>query len=138
MIMSWLSESMESSISNTCMIYRTLKSYETIFITLTPRLGEAVQTYEIKITTRAMMQEGKTVSEYAIAQITLWQELNYHSVFKMKFTTNVVILKKFIEADRVYDFLAGLDNQFDQVCVQIIKKRGNTVPRRNNVPHSSK
>ena len=40
----------------------------------------------------------------------------------MKHPEDVAILKNFIEKDRVYDFLAGLNPEFDQVRVQILGK----------------
>ena len=40
----------------------------------------------------------------------------------MKCPDDAAILKNFIEKDRVYDFLAGLNPEFDQVRVQIIGK----------------
>ena len=40
----------------------------------------------------------------------------------MKWTDDASILKNFIEKNRVYDFLASLNPEFDQVRVQIIGK----------------
>ncbi|TXG48410.1 hypothetical protein EZV62_027704 [Acer yangbiense] len=38
----------------------------------------------------------------------------------MKCSDDSAILKKFIERDRIYDFLAGLNAEFDQVRIQIL------------------
>lgn len=40
----------------------------------------------------------------------------------MKCLEDAAILKNFMEKDRVYDFLAGLNPEFDQVKVQILSK----------------
>ena len=40
----------------------------------------------------------------------------------MNYTADALILKKFIEADHVYDFSVSLPNEFDQDRVQIIRK----------------
>ena len=41
----------------------------------------------------------------------------------MHCTKDVVVLKRFMEKDRIYDFLAGLNVQFDGVKVQILGKQ---------------
>ncbi|KAG0492319.1 hypothetical protein HPP92_005717 [Vanilla planifolia] len=50
------------------------------------------------------------------------QELDHYRVFEMKSPEDAAILKKFIEKDRVYEFLAGLNPEFDQVRIQILGK----------------
>lgn len=40
----------------------------------------------------------------------------------MKCSEDLAILKQFIEKNRVYDFLEGLNAEFDQVGVQILGK----------------
>ncbi|GAV66138.1 LOW QUALITY PROTEIN: UBN2_3 domain-containing protein, partial [Cephalotus follicularis] len=64
----------------------------------------------------------RTVTEYANTQQNLWQELDHYRVFEMKCSEDAATLKIFIEKDRVYDFLAGLNPEFDQVIIQILGK----------------
>lgn len=40
----------------------------------------------------------------------------------MKDPEDATTLRNFIDQDRVYDFLAGLNSEFDQVRVQILGK----------------
>ena len=40
----------------------------------------------------------------------------------MKCSEDVAILKRFMEQERVYEYLAGLDPKFDQVRSQILGK----------------
>lgn len=54
--------------------------------------------------------------------LNLWQELDHYRVFEMKDPEDATTLRKFIEKDQVYDFLAGLNSEFDQVRVQILGK----------------
>ena len=49
----------------------------------------------------------------------LWQ----YGCIKTKCPENVAILKNYIEEDWVYDFLVGLNTEFDQVRVQIPSKK---------------
>ena len=52
----------------------------------------------------------------------LWHELGHYRVIQKKCLEDVAILKNFIEKDRVYDFLVGLNAEFDQVRIQILGK----------------
>ena len=38
----------------------------------------------------------------------------------MHYSKDVVVLKRFLEKDHIYDFLAGLNVEFDAVRVQIL------------------
>ena len=60
--------------------------------------------------------------EYTNSLKNLWQELDHYRVFEMKCSKYTIILKNFIEKDRVYDFLVRLNPKFDQVRVQILGK----------------
>ncbi|GAV81994.1 LOW QUALITY PROTEIN: UBN2_3 domain-containing protein, partial [Cephalotus follicularis] len=64
----------------------------------------------------------KTVTEYANTLENLWQELDHYQVFEMKCPEDATTLKIFIEKDSVYDFLACLNPEFDQVIIQILGK----------------
>ncbi|KAG0455167.1 hypothetical protein HPP92_024459 [Vanilla planifolia] len=86
------------------------------------KANDAAQVYEIKVKTAATKQGDKSVTEYASLLQNLWQELDHYRVFEMKSPEDAAILKKFIEKDRVYDFLAGLNPEFDQVRIQILGK----------------
>ena len=73
--------------------------------------------------TVAAKQRDKTVIEYANQLKSLWQELDHYRVIKTKSPEDAAILKDFIEQDRVYDFLVGLNLEFDQVRIQILGKQ---------------
>lgn len=82
----------------------------------------AAQIYEIKIKSAATKQGEKSITEYANILQNLWQELGYYQVIEMKCPEDAAILRSFIEKDRVYDFLAGLNPEFDHVRIQILGK----------------
>ncbi|KAL6324190.1 hypothetical protein AAG906_006462 [Vitis piasezkii] len=69
------------------------------------------------------IQGSKTVTEYANQLKALWQELDHYKVIKTKCPDDAVVLKDFIQQDRVYDFLVGLNPKFDQVRIQILGKQ---------------
>ena len=52
----------------------------------------------------------------------LWQELDHYRCIERKCSKDVAILKNYIEKDRVYNFLVGLDAKFDPVGFPILIK----------------
>ncbi|XP_022731494.1 uncharacterized protein LOC111286004 [Durio zibethinus] len=123
MVMSWLWNSMTPDISDTYMFLSTAKDiWESIRQTYS-KVKDAAQVYEVKIKTAALKQGNKSVTEYAILLKNLWQEMDHYRCIEMKCSEDATTLKKFIEKDRVYDFLAGLNVEFDQVRVQILGKQ---------------
>ena len=122
MIMSWLWDSMEPMISDTCMFFSTAKEIWEFIRRTYSKARDAAQVYEIKVKTTATKQGDKSVTEYANLLQNRWQELDHYRVFEMKCPEDAGILKSFIERDRVYDFLAGLNPEFDQVRIQILGK----------------
>ena len=47
-------------------------------------------------------------------------ELDHYQSFKMKYSKDATIYQEFIEKERLFDFLASLNGEFDQVRVQIL------------------
>jgi len=58
-------------------------------------------------------------------------ELDHYCVIKAKCSEDSVLLNEYIEQDRVYDFLVGLNPEYDQVRIQILCKE--RVPSLNEV-----
>ncbi|RVW23401.1 hypothetical protein CK203_098189 [Vitis vinifera] len=52
----------------------------------------------------------------------IWDAIQ-QTVIKTKCPEDAIVLKDFIEQDRVYDFLVGLNPEFDQVRIQILGKQ---------------
>lgn len=59
--------------------------------------------------------------EYAHLLQGLWQELHQLlQCIQMKCVEDAAILKRFIEKEHIYEFLTGLNIEFDLVRVQIL------------------
>ena len=58
-------------------------------------------------------------------------ELDHYRVIKTKCAEDSTILKEYIAQDKVYDFLVGLNPEYDQVRIQILGKE--KVPGLNEV-----
>jgi len=82
----------------------------------------AAQIYDVKVKIVTAKQGNKTVTEYANHLKSLWMELYHYRVIQAKCSDDSAVLKEHIEQDRVYDFLVGLNSNFDQVRIQILGK----------------
>jgi hypothetical protein len=85
----------------------------------------------VKVKTVVAKQGNKFVIEYANRLKSLWMDLDHYHVIKTHRAVDSTIIKKFIKQDRVYDFLMGLNPEFDQVRIQILGKP--QVPSLNEV-----
>ncbi|KAL9443926.1 hypothetical protein AB3S75_017159 [Citrus x aurantiifolia] len=123
MVMSWLLwNSMVPEISDTCMFLPTTKEmWEAVEKTYS-KVGDAAQIYEIKTKIAATKQGGHSVTEYANLLKILWQEMDYYQGFQMKCSTDTALMKRFVEKERIYEFVAGQNRVFDLVRVQVLGK----------------
>ena len=86
------------------------------------KVKDAAQLYKIKTKVVATKQGGKSITKYANILQPLWQELNHYQSLKMKCSEDIALQRRFVENERIYDFLAGLNLEFDPVRVQILGK----------------
>lgn len=121
-VMSWLWDSMTPEISDTYMLLPTAKEIWDAINQTYSKVRDAAPVYDIKVKTMATKQGSKPVTEYSNLLKNLWHELDHYRVLEMKCSTDAITLKKFIERDRVFEFLAGLNIEFDQVRIQILGK----------------
>ena len=78
MIMSWLWNSMNPDISDTCMILSTAKEIWDAIRPTYSKACDAAQVYEIKVKAGATKQGSRTVTEYANLLQNLLQELDHY------------------------------------------------------------
>ena len=118
--MTWLWNSMIPEISDTCLtLSTTQKMWEAVKQTYS-KACDAAQVYEIRMRAISAKQGNMIVTEYANELKGLWQELDHYRQIEIKCTDDAATLKKITECDRTYDFLAGINQEFDQVKVQIL------------------
>ncbi|KAL6327498.1 hypothetical protein AAG906_021573 [Vitis piasezkii] len=98
---------MTPEISDTCM-----------FLTIVKDIWDAVhRTYSKTLDAAQVKQDSHRVCQY----------VDHYRCFETKCLEDAAILKNYIENDRVYDFLVGLNAEFDQVRVQIFSKELSTL-----------
>ena len=117
--MAWLKNSMNPEISDTCMFLTTAKEIRETVKQPYSKAKDATLVYELKIKAVGIRQGNKSVIEYANMLRNIWQEMDHYRCIEMKCSEDATILKNFIEKDRVYDFLARLNAEFDQVRIQL-------------------
>ncbi|TXG72633.1 hypothetical protein EZV62_001212 [Acer yangbiense] len=120
MVMAWLWNSMTPEISDTCMFLSTAKDIWDSIQQTYSKVKDAAQVYDIRTKTASTKQGNNSVTEYANTLQNLWQELDHYRCIAMKCSDDAATLKKVMEQDRMYDFLASLNVDFDQVRVQIL------------------
>ncbi|GAV86514.1 UBN2_3 domain-containing protein [Cephalotus follicularis] len=80
------------------------------------------QAYEICRESREMSQGGLSLAAYYSNLSHLWQQLDAYRTHRPSIPTELVTFQKDIEKERVYDFLAGLNPDYDKVRVQVLCK----------------
>ena len=86
------------------------------------KVHDDAQIYDIKSRISTTKQGNCSITEYSNILHNLWQELDHYQCIEMKCSEDATILKKFMEKDRIYTFLAGLNAEFDIVRVQVLGK----------------
>ncbi|KAJ8752056.1 hypothetical protein K2173_001083 [Erythroxylum novogranatense] len=79
------------------------------------KVHDAAQIYEIKTKISNTKQGNCSVTDYSNFLKSVWQEMDHYQCIQMTCSEDASILKRFVERDRIYDFLAGLNLEFDAV-----------------------
>ena len=121
-IMSWLWNSMQPEISRTCMfLSRAKEIWESVYHTYS-KVRDATQMFELKTRIHSTKQSILSITEYCNVIKSLWLGLDQYQNLRMQCSIAATIHQEFIERERVYDFLIGLNVELDQVRVQILGK----------------
>ena len=131
MIISWLWNSMMPEVSGPYMFLNTANEiWEAVRQTYS-KVKDVALIYENKMKLSTTKQGNLSVIEYYNLIKGFWLELDYYQDFKMKCSEDAVTFKQYVERERVFEFLAGLNVEFDQVRVQVLGK--DTLPSVNEV-----
>ncbi|KAG6735946.1 hypothetical protein POTOM_061371 [Populus tomentosa] len=131
MIMSWLWNSIMPEVCGPYMFLVTAKDIWDAVRQTYSKVKDAALIYEIK-SKLSMTKQGNTmVIEYYNTMKSFWLELDYYQDFKMQCSDDAMILKNYVKRERIFEFLAGLNIEFDQIRVQILGKE--TLPSLNEV-----
>ncbi|KAI4297533.1 hypothetical protein L6164_037419 [Bauhinia variegata] len=79
---------------------------------------DAAVVYELKTRIAHTRQGNLSVIEYYNLLTNLWQEMDLYQKLKLSEGTQAILRER--EQDRVFEFLAGLNEEFDHVQIQIL------------------
>ncbi|XP_043817009.1 uncharacterized protein LOC110625052 isoform X9 [Manihot esculenta] len=85
-------------------------------------IHDAAQIYQIKTKISATKQGNRSVTEYSNCLKSLWQEMDHYQWIQMKCSEDAAIHKRYVEEDRIYNLLAGLNIKFDALRAQVLGK----------------
>ena len=115
MVMAWLIHSMEDNIGDTYLFYPTAKEIWDIVSLAYSDFEYSSQMFELRNKAQNLKQEDSDVTQYFNALKKLWHELDLFNTCQWKDPEDEVLFKKMVDKYRVYDFLAGLNRNLDEV-----------------------
>ncbi|GMY34460.1 hypothetical protein FCV25MIE_29702 [Fagus crenata] len=120
MLMSWLLNSMTPDINASFLRLPTAHDIWDAVAQTYFTGNDASQIHELRRKAHETRQQGKSLASYFSAPQTIWQKLDFLNPYDMESAKDTATLKKRIENEQVYDFLAGLNPGFDQIRVQVL------------------
>ena len=119
-VMSWLVNSIIENIHNTCLYFTIAKElWDYLHLAYFDR-DNSGQLYELRNQARLFNQGDKDVTTYFTYLYKLWQELDLFYSCIMECPTDWKRYREKLDKKRIYDFLAGLNNDLDEVRGRIL------------------
>lgn len=115
MVMAWLIHSMEDNIADTYILFPTAKRIWDAVTLAYSDLKNSSQVFELRNRAKNLRQGENDVTQYYNELTKLWQELDLFRVLQWKDPDDAILYRRMVEDDRVYDFLAGLNKELDDV-----------------------
>ena len=120
MVMTWLVNSMEEDISKNYMCYSTAKELWDSVTEMYSDLGNKSQIYELSLQAREIWQGGNNVTKYFHSLKQVWQDLDLFNTYKWNSAKDAKHHQQTMEEGRIFQFLAGLNEELDEVRGRII------------------
>ncbi|XP_061350484.1 uncharacterized protein LOC133295656 [Gastrolobium bilobum] len=122
LIMTWLWNSMTPEVGRHCMFLSSAQEiWDTVRSTYSLKQDMAAR-YELRNKIFSMKQDSSLVTAYYGTLKELRIELDQFQSLKMQCTADATTLAKEVENERIFDFLAGLNPEYDPIRVQILGK----------------
>ncbi|XP_030551316.2 uncharacterized protein LOC115755880 [Rhodamnia argentea] len=122
-VMTWLVNSMEEEIGANYMCFPYAKELWDSVNQMYSDLGNQFQIYELKLQLSEIRQGDDTVTKYFNVLRRLWQDLDLFNNYEWRSVEDFQHRKEVTEADRIFKFLAGLRNEFDEVRGRILGRQ---------------
>nr|XP_019703440.1 uncharacterized protein LOC109505397 [Elaeis guineensis] len=95
------------------------KVWETVAQIFSQKQNSA-QAFEIRSQLRQLRQGDLSITEYATELKHLWSEADHYKIFVPQCSIDVDGFQKYLEEERVQDFLYGLNPEYESVRVQLL------------------
>lgn len=82
--------------------------------------GNVAQAFELRRRLRGLDQNNRSLTEYYFELSGVWQELDCYRGFQAVCTPDATAFQQMVEQERIYDFLAGLNFEYDPIRVQVL------------------
>ncbi|KAJ7968090.1 Retrovirus-related Pol polyprotein from transposon TNT 1-94 [Quillaja saponaria] len=120
LVMSWLINSMQPQISRGYLLLDSADMMWTALCQTYSQVGNDIQVFELRKKLHETKQGELTIAQYFAELSGLWQELDYYQEYQPVHPTDAASYKKVVDKEKVYDFLAGLNLEYDQIRVQVL------------------
>ncbi|GAA0152308.1 hypothetical protein LIER_10820 [Lithospermum erythrorhizon] len=121
-VMAWLVNSMDEDVSSNYMYFRTTKEIWDDCKIMYSDAENNLQVFETKTQLKEIKQGHLSVTKYYADLKKLWQEIDLYEEIDPLCGDCSVKYKKKKQKERVYEFLAGLNNNLDEVKGRIISR----------------
>lgn len=121
-VMSWLLNLILPEISRRLRLLPTTKEIWHSVNQIYSKIGVAAQIYEPKVQIHWTEQGTMTINQYYNTMRSLWLELDLYQTVEMESAADSVKLKNFLGFERLFEFLAGLNLELDQVRGQVLSR----------------
>ncbi|KAJ7961445.1 Retrovirus-related Pol polyprotein from transposon TNT 1-94 [Quillaja saponaria] len=120
LVMSWLINSMQPQISRGYLLLDSADKMWTALCQTYSQVRNDIQVFELRKKLHETKQGELTIAQYFAELSGLWQELDYYQEYQLVHHADAASYKKVVDKERVYDFLAGLNLEYDQIRVQVL------------------
>ncbi|KZV22300.1 hypothetical protein F511_17902 [Dorcoceras hygrometricum] len=121
-VLAWLINSMETNISRRYLWFQTAKEVWDAVRRMYSDLGNTSQVFELRSKLKEIKQGSNTVTHYFSDLQELWQELDLFLEESRMCAECSGHMRRTIERERVFDFLAGLNRELDDVRGRIVAR----------------
>lgn len=120
LVVSWLIHSMDAHLSAQYVMMTSAKEMWDALAQQYSHRNNYAQAFEIRKQIRELRQGGLALASYYSTLTHLWQQLDSYRTCKPVDQVTLLALQDDLEKERVYDFLAGLNPEYDQIRVQVL------------------
>ena len=114
MVISWIIENIDGDLVNQFLDYKTARDLWKGIETLLSSGRDELQIYDLNTKATSMKQGIDTIEVYFSKLNTLWKEIDRRMPNPMKCAEDITLFNSFIQRQRLYQFLAGVNDSLDK------------------------